>query len=135
MGYRLKEAQSLLRTRMDARLRDLGLTTAQYACLELLGRTPGSSNADLARGAFVTRQTMNTLLRTLEDRGLVTRAEHAPSGRALPTSLTPAGEAMRARAAARVEVVEKDMVSTLSAQQATALHEALGACIEALRDS
>jgi hypothetical protein len=65
---------------MDAVLRPLDLTVPQYACLELLGRTPGLSNADLARGAFVTRQSMNGVLRGLQDRGLVTRPRSPPAG-------------------------------------------------------
>ena len=39
------------------------LTVPQYASLELLGRSPGQSSAELARGAFVTRQSMNLALR------------------------------------------------------------------------
>ena len=62
LGYKLKELQTALRARMDEALRPMGLTAPQYACLELLHRDPGASASDLARGAFVTRQTMSSLL-------------------------------------------------------------------------
>ena len=62
LGYLLKQAASTLRSSMDAALRPLGLTVPQYACLELLAQRPGLSNSELARGAFVTRQSMNVLL-------------------------------------------------------------------------
>ncbi|VEJ29852.1 Predicted nucleic-acid-binding protein, contains PIN domain [Rothia dentocariosa] len=78
IGYRLKEVQSLLRSRMEEVLRPLGITVAQYVCLEILKSTPGASNAELARQAFVTRQTMNMLLRGLQERSLIERAEQAP---------------------------------------------------------
>ena len=78
IGYRLKEVQSLLRSRMEEVLRPLGITVAQYVCLEILKFTPGASNAELARQAFVTRQTMNMLLRGLQERSLIERAEQAP---------------------------------------------------------
>ena len=91
IGYQLKRATALLRTRMDKALRPLGLTVPQYACLELLGQQPGLSNADLARGAFVTRQSMNLVLRGLEDRGLVQRPESVDQGRARPSQLTGTG--------------------------------------------
>ncbi|MDN6123251.1 MAG: MarR family transcriptional regulator [Brevibacterium sp.] len=68
IGYQLKHLQSALRSHMDEALRPIGLSTPQYACLELLRREPGASNSELARGAFVTRQTMSTLLRGLQDR-------------------------------------------------------------------
>lgn len=134
IGYRLKEAQTVLRARMDDALRPLGITTPQYACLELLSRSPGASNSELARGAFVTRQTMNTLLRGLSDRGLVERAAEPPSGRALPTTLTPKGQELLSRTASKIHDIEHQMVSTLSESQCQALHWALIRCIDALHD-
>src|ERR1700749_4664610 len=91
LGYLLKAAASALHTAMDAVLRPLGMTITHYACLELLAQRPGLSNSDLARGAFVPRQSMNVLLQSLERQGLVTRPAQPPAGRALPTELTVLG--------------------------------------------
>ncbi|PCC18244.1 MarR family winged helix-turn-helix transcriptional regulator [Brevibacterium aurantiacum] len=132
LGYQLKHLQSVLRSRMDEALRPLDLSTPQYACLELLKRSPGASNSELARGGFVTRQTMNTMLRGLQDRGLVTRPEKATSGRALPTTLTEKGEEALAGAVARVEEISALMVSPLDDSQTRLLAEALDLCIGAL---
>lgn len=133
IGYRLKEAESVLRARMDAALRPIGLTTPQYACLELLARNPGASNSDLARGAFVTRQTMNTLIRALHERGLIDRAKEAPSGRALPMMLTAEGRRLLNRASGVIDGIEHEMVSALDDQQREELHRSLTLCINALR--
>lgn len=133
IGYRIKEAQSVLRGRMDEALRPLELTTPQYVCLELLSRTPGASNSELARGAFVTRQTMNTLLRGLHERGLVGRADEPLSGRILPTTLTPQGRQLLDQADERISAIEQRMASALTDQQRQALHDGLTRCIEALR--
>lgn len=132
IGYQLKHLQSALRSRMDDALRSIGLSTPQYACLELLRRTPGASNSELARGAFVTRQTMNTLLRGLQERGLVTRPTKASTGRALPTTLTPDGEDALDQAVSRVERISALMVSALDDEQKFNLGEALDLCIGAL---
>lgn len=132
IGYQLKHLQSVLRSRMDETLRPLGFSTPQYACLELLRRAPGASNSELARGAFVTRQTMNTLLRSLQDRGLVTRATKAETGRALPTTLTDEGSKALDQAVERVERISALMVSSLDAELKTHLGEALDLCIDAL---
>src|SRR3954454_9054388 len=91
LGYLLKEASSALRVAMDDVLRPLGMTVTHYSCLELLAQRPGLSNSELARGAFVTRQSMNVLLQALERDGFVTRATEAPVGKALPTRLTASG--------------------------------------------
>src|ERR1700741_4991083 len=91
LGYLLKEASSALRAAMEEVLRPLGMSVTHYSCLELLAQRPGLSNSELARGAFVTRQTMNVLLQALERDGYVTRPAEAPVGKALPTRLTPRG--------------------------------------------
>src|SRR5687768_14655605 len=96
VGYLLKQASSALHAAMDAVLRPLGMTITQYSCLELLAQRPGMSNSELARGTFVSRQSMNVLLQAMEKDGLIERAATAVSGRVLPTTLTDAGETQRA---------------------------------------
>ena len=132
LGYQLKHVQAALRTRMDEALRPLGLSAPQYLCLELLSRTPGASTSDLAREAFVTRQTMSTLLRALVDRGLAQRAAQASSGRALPLQLTPKGRSLLKEASRVTVESERVMISPLSESQLRAVQEALSACIAAL---
>ena len=132
LGYQLKHVQAALRARMDEALRPLGLSAPQYLCLELLSRAPGASTSDLAREAFVTRQTMSTLLRTLVDRGLAQRAAQASSGRALPVQLTPEGRDLLGEASRVTVEVERVMVAPLSETQLRTVREAMSACIAAL---
>jgi len=134
LGYLLKEAASALRAAMEDVLRPLGMTITHYSCLELLAQRPGLSNSDLARGAFVTRQSMNVLLQSLERDGIVERPTAPPVGKALPTRLTAKGRRSLEAASAAVRSVEKRMLSGMTdAEQAAALH-ALRSMITALRD-
>jgi DNA-binding MarR family transcriptional regulator len=133
VGYLLKEASSALRTAMEAVLRPLGMNITHYSCLELLAQRPGLSNSELARGAFVTRQSMNVLLQTLEKDGLVSRPEAADVGRALPTELTAAGRRQLAAASAAVKGVENQMKSMLDAGEAQQLQKLLAKCVASLR--
>jgi len=133
IGYLLKEAASALRASMEAVLRPLGMTITHYSCLELLAQRPGLSNSELARGAFVTRQSMNVLLQSLERDGLVRRADRAPTGRALPTELTAAGRRQLAVASAAVRAVEDRMTAGLTPAARRQLAEALRGCVTALR--
>src|SRR5437763_14588046 len=89
LGYLLKEASTALRTAMKEVLRPLGMNVTHYSCLELLAPRPGLSNSELARGAFVTRQTMNVLLQALARDGSVTRPAGAPVGHGLPPRPPP----------------------------------------------
>src|ERR1700746_3012794 len=92
LGYMLKAAASALHAALEAVLRPLGMTVTHYACLELLAQRPGLSNSELARGAFVTRQSMNVLLQALARGG-----PRRPPG-AGPRRAGPAGRADRPRA-------------------------------------
>lgn len=117
VGYELKRAQAALRAAMDARLRRHDLTVPQYVCLELLDGDTARSNADLARDAFVTRQSMNVVLRNLESAGLVTRPAQAPHGRALPAQLTAAGTKRLRAARADILAIEHRMTADLTADR------------------
>lgn len=91
IGFALKLAQQALRSRLDSGLREIGLTTPQYAVLNFLKDEAGASNATLARRAFVTPQTMQAILVTLERAGFISRNAHPEHGRVQKTELTPTG--------------------------------------------
>lgn len=135
VGYLVKQAQSALRSRMDQELRPLGVTVSQYSCLELLHQNPGLTNADLARAAFVSPQSMNTVLAGLRERGLIDRPPTAPSGRRLPAELTSAGHALLAEADGRVRRIEERMLAPLASGVPDELVQHLTDLVGALEDS
>jgi DNA-binding MarR family transcriptional regulator len=114
VGYMLKKASTALRSAMDQALRPLDLTVPQYACLEVLRQRPGLSGAELARAVFVSRQSMNLVLKGLEDRGLLTRPAVSGHGKALPTELTSAGRKRLLAAIQVLSVVENKMLAALA---------------------
>ncbi len=128
VGYTLKRAQSALHATMDAALREHGLSVSQYSCLELLAQRPGVSNAELARGAFVTRQAMHQLLGGLRTAGLVASSGH---GRHERLSLTPAGVDRLTGASRAVAGLEEQMVASFSAPR----RDRLRADLDALADN
>jgi len=135
LGYLLKEASSVLRVAMEEVLRPLEMSVTHYACLELLAQRPGLSNSELARGAFVTRQSMNVLLQTLERQGYVTRPAEAPVGKALPTKLTPLGRRSLETATAAVRSVELRMLADMTETEQAAASRSLRKMIHSLRDA
>ncbi|MEV6821287.1 MarR family transcriptional regulator [Nocardiopsis dassonvillei] len=134
LGYLLKEASSALRAAMEEVLRPLGMSVTRYSCLELLAQRPGLSNSELARGAFVTRQTMNVLLQALEREGYVTRPAEAPVGKVLPTRLTPCGRRSLEKASAAVRPVEARMLAGLTDTEQSGAFRVLQSMINSLRD-
>jgi len=125
IGYLLKETQSLLHTRMDEVLRPLGLTVPQYSCLLTLQQQPGITSSELARRGFVSRQSMNVLLQSLADRGLVTRDDEPGPRNQLAAQLTPATAELLAEAQRGVEAVVTRMTSALPAEGLVELRDSL----------
>jgi DNA-binding MarR family transcriptional regulator len=93
LGQLLRDTHQALRAAFDEALRPYGLTLRQMGVLAALRRSPGLSNAELARRFYMTPQSMVELLRGLEAAGLVARRPHPAGGRVLQANLTPAGAA------------------------------------------
>jgi len=134
LGYLLKEASSALHGAMVEVLRPLGMTVTHYSCLELLAQRPGLSNSELARGTFVTRQSMNVLLQALERDGYVTRPAAAPVGKVLPARLTPRGRDSLKKATAAVRSVELRMLAGMTAADQSDALRILKSMVRSLRD-
>ncbi|HEX8670990.1 MAG TPA: MarR family transcriptional regulator, partial [Longimicrobium sp.] len=117
VGYQLKRAQQGLRAAMDRALGELGMTTAQYAALSALQPGEAISGAELARRCFVTPQTMNTIIVTLERGGWVERRAHAEHGRVIETRILPAGIELLRSAHGLVAGVEERMLRGIPASE------------------
>jgi DNA-binding MarR family transcriptional regulator len=114
LGYLLYRLMSALRPEATAALKPLGLALPDFVCMRILFFRPGYSSAELARDINVSAQAMNNVLRSLQDRGVVTRPATVASGRALPAELTPAGKALLKRAEAAVKIADARVLATLT---------------------
>jgi len=116
---------SFLRAATDEALREIDLTSPQYAALDVLSREPGMTNAELARRCSVTPQTMHAIALGLESAGLVVRQPHLTRARLLQLYLSNAGEQMAKEGRVFVAGVEARMLMLMS----TAERDQFGAMI------
>ena len=135
LGYAIKRAQHALRLRMDLCLRPLGITTPQYSVLSTIRANPGLSNAQLARRAFVTPQTMQAILAGLEREGLLVREPDPDHGRVLRSILSAKGEELLGDAHQIVNEVARILLDSTGDQESQALTQALNAAADALSTS
>lgn len=134
IGYLIKRAQQALRQEMDGALRELNLTTAQYAALSALEQTPKASNAALARACFVTPQTMIEIIKNLETADYITRQAHPEHGRIIQTVLTGNGRAKLVTAHEVVGKIEARMLTGLQPEEQEMLAAYLQQCFENLEE-
>jgi DNA-binding MarR family transcriptional regulator len=135
VGYLIKRAQTVLHDAMVDALGSHDLTVTQFAVLTALDEEPGLSNADLARRAFVTPQSMHAVLLELERLQFVVRGPHPQHRRVLQAALTQAGRRTLTSAANAVNALEEQMLRTLSSPARSRLASALSSCIDSLTET
>jgi DNA-binding MarR family transcriptional regulator len=135
VGYLIKRAQMVLHDAMADALGSHDLTVTQFAVLLALDEEPGLSNADLARRAFVTPQSMYAVLQELERLQLVVRSPHPQHRRVLQAALTGAGRRTLTSAATAVDAIEEQMLRKLSSPARSRLASALSSCIDSLAET
>jgi DNA-binding MarR family transcriptional regulator len=133
LGQLLREVHQALRVAFDEALQPRGLSLRQVGVLATLRRSPGLSNADLARRFFMTPQSTVELLSGLETAGLVVRRPHPAGGRALPAELTPAGTAKLVACLSVIASAEERLLSGISLRERHQLHDLLERVLAALR--
>jgi DNA-binding MarR family transcriptional regulator len=113
-GYLIKRVELLVRTKLEAALRDLGLTTGQYAALSLLASMPETSSARLSRAIGVTPQTMAETIVAFERDELIRRAPSSEHKRILQITLSPKGKALLKKCELRATEAEREIFGTLT---------------------
>jgi DNA-binding MarR family transcriptional regulator len=135
ISYAVGRLERVLRRRIVAALEPEGLPLPAYTALSVLRAEDGLSNAQLARRSLVTPQSMNEVLNLLADRRYVRRRAAPGHGRVLRTELTPAGLRALERCDRAVDLVEREMLAGLDADEETFLRALLIRCGRALEDA
>jgi DNA-binding MarR family transcriptional regulator len=106
-------------------LADLGLHGREYGLLALLEPGPAAGQRELGAVLGLDRTTTLKLVRGLVDRGLVRRTTAPGDARALVLELTPAGERLRAAAAARLVACDEEFLAPLRPDERAQVETAL----------
>jgi DNA-binding MarR family transcriptional regulator len=126
----MKRIMIHLRGQMDERLRPAGLTTAQLMVLRAIRSAPGSSGAQLARCCYVTPQTAQALLKSLENGGFIVRGKDKTNDRIVTASITPAGERLLETAEETAMTVLERLWRGVSNSEVQGMNELLARCLE-----
>lgn len=132
ISHLIKKLEHELSLKLSAALEPLGMTLPQYVVLSCLEEKPHATNADLARKASVTPQTMNRILQILEREKFVTRRPDPEHGLKQGFALTPKAEKAVCSAHERVNEVELAMVRGLSKKGLAEFQEAIRECGQGL---
>jgi DNA-binding MarR family transcriptional regulator len=111
-GYLLGQLTTLWQRKQKKVLDPLGLTQTQFVLLAALGWLSKKSKAvtqiDIANQSNADRMMVSKVLRTLQEKGFVTRQEHQIDTRAKIITLTDNGEAVLQEAIIAIEKADLD---------------------------
>ena len=93
LGFLFADISRLARLEFDRRVRDLGLTRAQWLFLYYLARQPGCTQSELAEILQLEKITVSRQAERLEKAGWIGREDHVGDARAYHLKLT--GRAQR----------------------------------------
>lgn len=106
-GYLLGQLTMLWQRKQKKVLDPLDLTQTQFVLLAAVGWLSKKSNAvtqaDIAQQSNADRMMVSKVLRTLQDKGFITRQEHETDTRAKIIRLTTSGEVVLQQAIVEVE--------------------------------
>ncbi|HSL66307.1 MAG TPA: MarR family transcriptional regulator [Gaiellaceae bacterium] len=133
ISYVIARLERAVRAAINQRLRPFGLTTLQYTTLSVLGaRGQPLSNAQLARRAYMTPQSMIEVIDALERKGLIRRGPHPNHRRVYPATLTAKGRRVLAACDVAVEEMEEEMLGELGTGERETLLASLKTCVRSL---
>jgi DNA-binding MarR family transcriptional regulator len=117
------------RSQMDERLRPERVTTAQLHVLKTIRSEPGGSGAQVARACYLTPQSAQALLKSLEVGGWITRTKDPVNERILIAQLTPSGVELLDTAEKLARVIEKRLWEGVPDNAVAALNKTLERCL------
>jgi len=114
LGFLFADISRLARKEFDRRVRDLGLTRAQWLFLYYLSRQPGCTQSELAELLQMEKITVSRQAKRLEKAGWIARGDHAEDARAYHLVLTPRAERIIARLEERADRLRQDYLDGIS---------------------
>jgi len=116
-GYLLGQLTMLWQRKLKKVLDPLDLTQTQFVLLAALGWLSKKSNSvtqvDIANQSNADRMMVSKVLRTLEEKGFITRQEHETDTRAKTIRLTEIGKTVLQKGLIEVENADLDFFASL----------------------
>ena len=121
LGFLFADISRLARTEFDRRVRDLGLTRAQWLFLYYLARQPGCTQSDLAELLQMEKITVSRQASRLEKAGWIQRCDNVEDARAYRLKLKPRAERVIVQLEVRADRLRNDYRNGIPRPRRTSL--------------
>jgi DNA-binding MarR family transcriptional regulator len=133
LSYLIGQLDRVISRRLTEALVMHGLTLPQYTALSVLRARGRSSNAQIAERSFITPQSANEVVKTMEASGWVAREPDPMNRRVVLLSLTDEGKTLLDACDQAVDQVERAMLDDVAPATAQTLQTLLHTCVRNLR--
>ncbi|MBP7452700.1 MAG: winged helix-turn-helix transcriptional regulator [Ottowia sp.] len=117
VGYNARRAALAVIGQFVPRMAEYGLRPVDFSILSVIRHNPGITSKQLCTAFSLLPPNLVGKITALDARGLLLRHPHPSDGRALGLQLTPAGQALMARAEATAFQLEAQAAGALSAAE------------------
>lgn len=128
--WHLKQAWYFAMTAVNEAVSQHGVSTAQIGILRQLANEPGLSGAQLARRMLITPQGVQLALKSLEQRGLVSRKPDPQHARILQAFLTDEGRDVAGAVVSDAIAAHEAVFGVLTAEEQQTLRDLLARVVE-----
>ena len=117
IGYSITDVGRLLRTVFERRVRQFGLTRAQWLVIARVHRRPGLSQSEVADLLEIEKASAGRLIDRMQAKGWLERRDDSTDRRINRLHLTPEAERLHARIWPIAEATVDDALGDLSADE------------------
>jgi DNA-binding MarR family transcriptional regulator len=128
--WHLKQAWYFALTAVNDAVSHHGVSTAQIGILRQLANEPGLSGAELARRLLITPQGVQLALKSLEERGLVSRKPDPQHARILQAHLTDKGRDIAGAVVSDAIAAHEAVFGVLTPDEQQTLRDLLARVVE-----
>ncbi|WP_233856141.1 MarR family winged helix-turn-helix transcriptional regulator [Paraburkholderia sp. HD33-4] len=133
VSYVVGQLDRLLKRSFIDVLGEFGLTLPQFTALSVISASGAMTNAKLAERSFITPQSANEVVKTMEANGWVGRAGHPTHGRLIHLFLTDEGRRVLKECDSAIDTLEASMLDGVTEIPVDTLRKVLQRCVSNLR--
>lgn len=109
LGYLLRIASHSYRLKMEKALQPFSITPPQFTVLKIISVYPGYTNAEIARFASLTPQTVNLMITKLVQFGVISKHAHPENKKVLCLKITSQGETLLEQVTVEINQLEENL--------------------------
>jgi DNA-binding MarR family transcriptional regulator len=117
LGFLLRQAAHTYHLKMEKALSDYGLTPPQFTILKIVSVYSGCSNAEIARYASLTPQTVNLMINKLEKLEFVIKSAHPHNKKVQCIEITKDGLHILEQSSDAIEQLEVQLEHHFSSEE------------------